>query len=118
MNYFDLIIVPDREDSEAAEILVEGKISGREYRFLLDTGAAKTKVISDEYTSSFQSSGTDESSGAFNKCTNDLIKVANVEIGPIWKKEFTIVRAAKNNTDARNLLGMDILRDYCCVFFL
>jgi hypothetical protein len=53
MSGFDLIIKPDEEDVEAAEVLVDGTIGGYEYRFLLDTGAARTSVTFDDYTSTF-----------------------------------------------------------------
>lgn len=50
MNEFKLIIVPDEEDAEAAEVLVDGTIGGNYYRFLLDTGAARSSVRFDDYT--------------------------------------------------------------------
>lgn len=41
---FNLIIEPDQEDAEAAVVLVDGLIDGRNRRFLLDTGAGMTIV--------------------------------------------------------------------------
>lgn len=43
MNSFDVMIQPDKEDPDAAEILVDGTVSGFPYRFLLDTGAATSR---------------------------------------------------------------------------
>jgi hypothetical protein len=37
-----LIIEPDLDDPDCAEVLVDGTVAGRPYRFLLDTGAART----------------------------------------------------------------------------
>jgi hypothetical protein len=54
MNYFNLIIKQDSDDQEAAEILVDGAIDGKQYRFLLDTGAARTKVKYDNFTSNLE----------------------------------------------------------------
>src|SRR5438093_11227110 len=65
MSGFDLIIKPDEEDAEAAEVLVDGTIGGYKYRFLLDTGAARTRVIFDDYTSTFDCIEKSDSSGVF-----------------------------------------------------
>ena len=51
MNGFDLIIKPDEEDADAAEVLVDGTVGGNHYHFLLDTGAARSSVAFDDYTS-------------------------------------------------------------------
>ena len=37
MNGFEMIIKPDEEDIDAAEILVDGTVGGFPYRFRLDT---------------------------------------------------------------------------------
>jgi hypothetical protein len=42
MTQLPLIIVPDRDDPDCAEVLVVGTIGGRPCRFILDTGAALT----------------------------------------------------------------------------
>ncbi len=54
MAGFALIIEPDPEDVEAAQVFVDGTIDGRPYRFLLDTGAARTCVQFDAYTSTLE----------------------------------------------------------------
>ncbi len=117
MSGFNLIIKQDEEDVEAAEIYVDGTVGGKKYRFLLDTGAARTTVQLDEYTSTFNSIEKSNSSGAFTKTIDDLITVPYVELGPILKKSFTIARMVENSPDKRNLIGMDILKDFCCHFF-
>lgn len=117
MSELNLIIVPDEDESEAAEIYVDGAIGGHPYRFLLDTGAAKTSVIADDYTSSFDSGGKNDSSGVFAPISEDLIIVPSIEVGPISKTDFMLVRAADNHPALRNLIGMDLLKDYRCHFF-
>jgi hypothetical protein len=116
MSGFALIIQPDAEDDEAAEILVDGTIEGRGYRFLLDTGAARTSVQDDEYTSTFDTVEQNESAGVFEKSRSDVITVPSIALGPISKTSFTLVRMAQSRSGVRNLIGMDLLKDYCCHF--
>ncbi len=117
MNGFDLIIKPDEDDSEAAEVLVDGTIDGKPYRFLLDTGAARSSVKFDAYTATFESSEKSSSSGVFASSSNELITVPGIEVGPISRKNFTITRTAETAPDLNNLIGMDLLKDYSCHFF-
>lgn len=116
MGGFDLVIQPDDEDAEAAAVLVDGTVGGRPYRFLLDTGAAVSSVGFDDYTSTFERVGMNSSSGVFDRRGEDMITVPHIQLGPIAKSNFTLVRAANAGPDARNLIGMDLLKDYCCHF--
>jgi predicted aspartyl protease len=109
MSEFTLIIKPDEEDAEAAEIFIDGTIGGNTYRFLLDTGAARTRVIWDDYTSTFDCIEKSTSSGVFARSSDDLITVPSIEVGLISKKDFTLVRTAENGPDRSNLIGMDLL---------
>jgi hypothetical protein len=43
--------------------------------------------------------------------------IPSIQIGPIFRKGFTIARLKENAPDSRNLLGMDILKDYGCRFY-
>jgi Aspartyl protease len=115
MNGFSLVIEPDDEDIEAAEVLVDGKIGGKEYRFLLDTGAARTAVALDDYTALFAATEKHTSSAVFAKSSDDLITVPSLELGPIRKENFTVARAPEPGT-GRNLIGMDLLKDFSCRF--
>jgi hypothetical protein len=53
INSLKLLIKPDEEDANLAEVLVDGKIGARSYRFLLDTGAAVSQIKSDCYIDKF-----------------------------------------------------------------
>jgi len=110
MNGLDLIIKPDEEEPGAAEVLVDGTIGGRAYRFLLDTGAAITRVKCDDYISAFPSVEKRETSGAFSKSNLDLVIVPNIAIGPISRDNFTLARATL--AAPNNLIGMDLLKDH------
>ena len=116
MSGFNLIVKPDKDDIEAAEVYVDGKIGGKEYRFILDTGAAKTSVQYDDYTSIFEPIQKNNSSGVFAKSNDDLITVPYIELGPILVKNFTLARMPENSVDRKNLIGMDLLKDFCFHF--
>lgn len=118
MSELALIIIPDPDEAGAAEIFVDGAIGGRPYRFLLDTGAAKTSVLYDATTAAFPRAGQHDSSGVFARHADDLIAVPSIEIGPIVRRDFTLVRATPGEPLFRSaIVGMDLLRDYCCHFF-
>lgn len=114
MAGFPLIIEPDPEDVDAAQVLVDAILDGRPYRFLLDTGAARTAVQLDEYTSTFGSVGTHTSSGVFAQVSEELILVPSIELGPIAKQNMPVVRIASSGAVLGNLIGMDLLKDVCC----
>jgi len=116
MSGFNLIIKPDEDDPEAAELYVDGIIGGKNYRFILDTGSARTCVQFDDYTATFDSIQKSDSSGVFAESSDDLITVPYIELGPIFKKKFSLVRLPENSPNTRNLIGMDLLQDYCFHF--
>ncbi len=116
MSGFDLIIQQDEEDIEAAEVFVDVTIGTKQYRFLLDTGAARTCVVLDDYTGAFDSTERSFSSGVFAKSTDDLIMIPSFDLGPISKKDLTVYRVAGNGPGVRNLVGMDVLKDFCLHF--
>lgn len=116
MNGFNLIIKPDEDDIDAAEVYVDGIIDGRKYRFILDTGAAKTFVQFDEYTSKFNSIQKNNSSGVFADIKDDLITVPYIKLGPISKSDFILARSSQNYSKIQNLIGMDLLKNFCLHF--
>lgn len=116
MGELKLVIKPDDEEAGAAEVFVDGTIGGRPYRFLLDTGAARSSVVSDDYTAAFDTVETNRSAGVFAPTDDALIVVPRIEVGPIVKDHFTLVRASTTNPHVSNLIGMDLLKDCCCHF--
>lgn len=116
MNGFDLIIKPEEEDIDAAEVLVDGTIGGSPYRFLLDTGAATSSITFDEYTSTFDCIEKRDSSAVFTASHLELIRVPIIELGPICKHDFLLARVEANHPVRANLIGMDLLKDSCCHF--
>jgi hypothetical protein len=111
MSEINLIIVPDPEEVEAAEVCVDGSAGRRPYRFLLDTGAAISSLKFDDYTAGFASAEQNHSSGVFASHSEDLITVPDLTVGPISRPDFTLVRQSREAGDTRNLVGMDFLKD-------
>ncbi len=116
MGELPLIIHPDPDDAQAAEVFVDGLLDGKPYRFLLDTGAAKTRVLLDRYTAAFPSTEKHSSSGVFARSNNDLITVPRLEVGPIRAENVTVVRAPGSPPEMQNLIGMDLLQFHRCHF--
>ncbi len=116
MSEIPLIITPDADEPETAQIYVDGRIGSRAYRFLLDTGAARSRVVADQYTATFPSSEKHDSSGVFAKSSEDLIVVPSLELGTIAKPNFPIVRMAQPDSPVGSLIGMDFLKDHRCYF--
>ena len=116
MKGFKFTIKPDEYDVEAAEVLVEGKVASNNYIFLLDTGAARISVQYDDFTSKFKSLKKESSSSVFTRSNEDLIMVSHIELGPILKKDLLIVRMDPKQRSVRNLIGMDLLKDYSLKF--
>jgi hypothetical protein len=114
MGEFKLIIIPDPDEPEAAEVYVDGHVGGRPYRFLLDTGAARSTW----FWMSIRPRST-VSGHTFVGCifpvSDDLITMPGIEIGPISRRNFTLARAAAASGKP-NLVGMDLLKGLRCHF--
>lgn len=116
MDYVDLIILPEEDEPEAAFVLVPVEIAGLRKEFLLDTGAATTCVVLHESNASLQSEGSVASSTVFTDGQHDIITVPNLTIGPINKTRFPVARTTSADPRLKNLIGMDLLKDYRCQF--
>lgn len=60
-----LIIETDPDDPDCADVLVDGTVAGRPYRFVLDTGAARTKIVADDFISTLSPLAQHSSAGVF-----------------------------------------------------
>lgn len=116
MPGFDLILKFDEEDEDSAEIYVAGTIGTRPYTFLLDTGAAMTNLVWDDYTRHLPRTGEHQSSGVLGDIQNDLITIRDLKVGSLAKESFTAARLDQNHPHARSLIGMDLLKEHCCHF--
>ncbi len=111
-----LIIEPDADDPDFATVLVDATIAGRPYRLILDTGAARTQLNVDEYTATLRPVGEDASSAAFGSTvTEPLVTVTGLAVGPVRIAELDVTRSERG---LAQVLGMDVLGQYCCHFRL
>lgn len=116
MTEVELIIQPDADEPEAASVFVEGKLNGTAYRFLLDTGAARSNIVLDTVTAALAPVGTHTSSAVLSAAREeDLVEIERLEIGPIVQQQFTVTRS-KAGPGTCSLIGMDILHSWCCDF--
>jgi predicted aspartyl protease len=111
-----LVIEPDTDDPDFATVMVDATIAGRPYRLVLDTGAAHTQLDADEYTSGLSPVGEDSSFAAFGgRVTDPVVTITDLEVGPLRVARLDVTHSERA---AGNLLGMDVLRQYCCHFRL
>lgn len=112
MSELPLIIEPD-DEPDCGQILVDGRVAGRECRFRLDTGAATSSLVRDDFTQAFARTGTTSGSGVFTSGESDLVEVPELVFGPIVHYGVRLGLGG-----AQNLLGMDLLKDHVLHFHL
>jgi hypothetical protein len=111
-----LIITPDPDDPDCAVVRVDGTISGRPYRFVLDTGASRTQVVADDLTTPLPSHGPHDARGIFARRRDALVTVTDVAVGPLRVATLQVVRVDASRPGTDNLLAMDVLTRRCCHF--
>jgi hypothetical protein len=110
-----MLIHPDPDDPNCADIMVDAGIAGRPYRLRLDTGAGRTQLVADDYLASLPSRARHTSAGAFGQPQDaDVITVSDLTIGGLAVPRLDVVRV--DAPGQQHLLGMDVLRDHCCEF--
>jgi hypothetical protein len=114
-----LIIEPDPDDPGCADVYVDGTVAGRPYRFVLDTGASRTQLGTDEYTATLRQTSNESSGGAFSdRISYPVVTVTDLVVGPLHAATLEVTRAEGDGPYPRNVLGMDVLRHYRCHFRL
>ena len=104
-----LVVVPDPDDPECADVLVDVTVDGRAYRMVLDTGAAHTHLVADAHTAELPVVTSADSAGALAAGRDDLVRVSGLEVGPIRVESLDVVRVPGDQPGGRHLLGMDVL---------
>ncbi len=92
--------------------MVPVMVAGREYSFLLDTGAAGSRVIADSFTRSFKGSETESQGGqgALGVARPaQRVVVPNVAVGPVKIDEITMEIADESAPGPASILGLDVL---------
>jgi hypothetical protein len=100
-----LIIEPDPDVPGCATVRVDAAVEGRTYRFLLDSGAARTRIRSDAWIEALPSDARHESSGVFATMSEDMIVLPSITLGPLSVTDVQATRAAAGES----LLAMDVL---------
>jgi hypothetical protein len=113
---FKFIVVPDKNDPDSSDVFVDGTIGDKPYRFRLDTGAGRSSVGSDEFTTGFRVVGKKTGAGVFAKVHDDFIEVPQVRVGTLSQSPATVTRTPKDAHGRANLLGMDFLKNYALHF--
>jgi hypothetical protein len=114
MQDIPLVIAPDPDEPEAAEVLIDGTVDGRQRRFLLDTGAARSRLVADPHTADLAIVSTEASHGAVAGTTDELVRISELAVGPLRAQELEVIRVPAEQPGARDLLGMDVLARACC----
>ncbi|MEO6472575.1 MAG: retropepsin-like aspartic protease [Aeromicrobium sp.] len=116
MVQIPMIVTPDRDDPECANVMVDATIAGRPYRFVLDTGSPRTHIVADEFTATLARCGTHASSGVFSSSSNPFVTLPDLTIGTAPQGKVEAVSVDPSQSDVRNLLGMDVLKRHCWHF--
>ncbi len=110
-----MLIHPDPDDPNCADIMVDAVIAGRPYSLRLDTGAARTQLLADSYLAELATRGRDTSAGAFGQPQDrDIVTIRDLTIGDLDVPPLDVVRVDAPGQQC--LLGMDVLRQYRCQF--
>jgi hypothetical protein len=111
-----MLIAPDPEEASCADVMVDATIAGRPYRLRLDTGAARTELVTDDYLAFLPAHDRVTSSGVFGiQETQDVVTVTGLVIGQLCIDSADVVRVSQA-PGRPHLLGMDVLQRYCCQF--
>jgi hypothetical protein len=106
-----LIIEPDEDEPEFASIWVEATVASRPYRMLLDSGAARSQLPADDYTTDLAVAGRDSSSAAFGAAIDDaVVSVRELAVGSLRIPALDVTRGANGPA----LLGLDVLGRHRC----
>jgi hypothetical protein len=109
-------IQPDPDDPDCAVPFVDGTVAGRPYQFVLDTGAARTTMLADEYTAGLAPIGADLGHGAFGAVSETVVRVTDLSVGPMHCQSLDVARVDGAGPGAHSLLGMDLIGRYRCHF--
>jgi len=118
MGQIPLIIEAEPDDPDCAVVMADGTVAGRPYRFIVDTGAARTQLEADDYTRTLAAAPGETSSGVFAPRRDPVVTVTDVAVGPLRAATLDVTRVSPDPPRPGNLLGMDLLRRYRCLFRL
>ena len=115
MNKVKMNIVTDPEDNECAMVRIVAKVEGDEFDFLLDTGAALSRIKNCEYTLYYPKVRTKQSYSVVSQSNDVVIRIPSLRIGSLRKDGVEFTRVDTNDQQS-NLLGMNVLKDLALFF--
>lgn len=116
MTLISMIVEPDSDEPECAIVMVDCTISGRPYRFVLDTGSPRTHVVADDFTTTLATHGSHQTAGVFSATNTPFVTLPELVVGSAAQGSVDAVLIGPSASGARNLLGMDVLKRHCCHF--
>ncbi|WP_436532640.1 aspartyl protease family protein [Actinoplanes sp. HUAS TT8] len=109
MDGVPLVVETDPVYPDCATVLVDGTIAGRPYRFVLDTGAARTHLTADDELARLAQRGSQQSSALVGTRHENLLLLPELTIGPRTWTDLEISSVEADHPGQRNLLGMDAI---------
>jgi predicted aspartyl protease len=103
-----LIVEADPDEPGCATVRVDAQVGVRTYRFVLDTGAARTGMLADAWVAGLPSDERHTANAVFAAITEDIVVLPSVTLGPLVVANVRAARAAAGKA-GDNLLGMDVL---------
>jgi hypothetical protein len=110
-----ITVIPDPDTPGCADIKIDITVAGRPYRCELDTGAARTTLVADEYLASLPVTSREGSSGAFAAKDDDLVTIPGLTAGPLSAGPLDVARI-EAGPHRSSVLGMDVLGRHCLRF--
>lgn len=114
-GWVPVIVRADPDEPGAAQVLVVVTVCGQPYEFLLDTGAAGSRIVADPLTtrSTIDRMVPAGSSGLLGAGTSRRrALLAEVVLGPIRRTGLEVDLAEPGHPGPASILGMDVLRDH------
>ena len=107
-----LRVEPDEEFEECALLCVDGTVSGRRHRFVLDSGSATTQIADPGALIPASVVDEDMAEGLFGRATVELVDLPDLTVPGLTAGRRTVHRLRTGGAGARSLLGLDVLGDH------
>jgi hypothetical protein len=109
-------LVPDDDAADTGNLLVEATVGRRPYLLMLDTGAPRTELITDDYLAALPACGQHSSGGSFGQREHsDVVTIPGLSAGDLTTGPVAVVRVDPF-PGRQHLLGLDLLSQHCCEF--
>lgn len=100
-----LAIEPDPDDADCAVLWIDGHVGGRPARFVLDSGAARSRVVT---SGDPILAATGTASGVFGQAHTVRVVIPEIRVGEVTAKRLEVDVVMPPNAQP-NLLGVDFL---------